>query len=105
MAATLLHGDLGSACKRDAAGDWATPDCTRTQEDASSEAAQCQQEDEHQQQQLLLSIGGSPPYGLLWVEVQKGALLSEAQPVLVLDDLQMAAEVALLEQDMCSGAR
>jgi hypothetical protein len=55
------------------------------------------------EQQLLLALPEATPYGLLWVEVQQGGLLSEAQPVLLLDDEDVAAELATLATEMqCS---
>jgi hypothetical protein len=107
VAASLMQGDCQLACSKDAGGVWVTPELDAILDDDLPDAGDDAHQEKHQQRQqhLLLSVEASIPYGLMWVELERGGLLSEAQPVLVLNDQHMAAEVAQLERDMCSEKR
>ena len=91
--AAFLFGGNSLALGQDQAGDVRTPSLEQLHPLPAGG------EKDGGYQQVLMSVRGVGPYGLLWVEVQRGLLLSEAHPVLVVDDAQVAGEVATLASD------
>lgn len=53
-------------------------------------------------QELTIQLPSGSPPGLAWLEVQRGALLSPAQPVLLVPDAGLAAEAQSLLAPQCS---